>query len=126
MSVLLMQSSYVTGSDAAVAAILSSYIGLGSIPFIAPETSEGARDVVPAARAASPGTFENLPGVYLQASLLSLTFEDTDHLTKQKQILSLCLSGVAMMKLAYSHSLVPASDWQDQQPFGIEKPTGRV
>eukprot|EP00929_Paragymnodinium_shiwhaense_P077120 TRINITY_DN39698_c0_g1_i2.p1 TRINITY_DN39698_c0_g1~~TRINITY_DN39698_c0_g1_i2.p1 ORF type:complete len:234 (+),score=24.51 TRINITY_DN39698_c0_g1_i2:628-1329(+) len=76
-------------------AVLSSMAGVGGYACMLHAETARVKSVL---RLASVSLFETLPGVYLQTSLFSLTFDHTSEKTKHKQLLSLALGAGALFK----------------------------
>eukprot|EP00929_Paragymnodinium_shiwhaense_P020200 TRINITY_DN13534_c0_g1_i2.p1 TRINITY_DN13534_c0_g1~~TRINITY_DN13534_c0_g1_i2.p1 ORF type:complete len:372 (-),score=44.69 TRINITY_DN13534_c0_g1_i2:183-1298(-) len=86
--------TYSMGGGACVG--LSWMAGVGGFDVVFPFFS-GQRTLF---RARTVLLFETGPGLYLQTSLFSLTFDHTDDNTKRKQLLSLGLGAAALVKSA--------------------------
>lgn len=114
---VISQAVVTTGtqlSDEPRVCVLATYVGLGALSkVLAPE---GFTVIF---RAPTTGLFENVPGVYLQTSLFGLTFDSTDDKTKIKQLVSLALSGVGMLKMAVETLILirkkvsPPQNWSE-------------
>jgi len=62
----------------------------------------GTTSRITVSRAFATGIFEVIPALYLQTALFSFTFDETSQHAKIKQLVSLGLSGLGTLKLAFS------------------------
>jgi len=86
---------------------LADFVGVGALVKVVTEDAEN----IALCRAPSIGLFENIPNLYLQTSLFSLTFHETSDATKYQQLLSIAISGSVTIKLAVDVTWLLIRKW---------------
>eukprot|EP00929_Paragymnodinium_shiwhaense_P031908 TRINITY_DN17775_c0_g1_i1.p1 TRINITY_DN17775_c0_g1~~TRINITY_DN17775_c0_g1_i1.p1 ORF type:complete len:156 (-),score=12.41 TRINITY_DN17775_c0_g1_i1:124-531(-) len=82
--------------------------GVGGFAFTFASKADQQRKSV--LRIPSVSLFETLPGLYLQTSLFSLTFDHTSENAKRKQLLSLALGAAALLKNVWEGMVILRKD----------------